>query len=86
MAKIKKPSIADQQKIDEVVDLMTKHNISLLSTRNPDVDFVIRIGDDKFYAVTRTTCFPPRFDDSDFIKSDENGIIYEYNENGELIE
>ena len=86
MSKVKNPSISDQKKIDEVMDLMDKYKIRIArSVGTDDADFVLCMNDD-CYAVTNTDYFPPVYDIGvEFVKSNPYGHIYTYDE-GNIIE
>lgn len=88
MSKIRKPSISDQKKIDEVMKLMDKYGITISKAEGCDnVNFVLCI-DRKYYAITNTDYFPPIFeeDNIEFIKSNPYGQIYFYDGKGNIIE
>jgi hypothetical protein len=75
MSKVKRPSISDQKKIDEVMKLMDKYNIKIIKALNSDVtDLVLNIRD-KYYAIIDTDYFPPIYDNTEFIKSNPFGQI-----------
>ena len=87
MSKIKRPSISEQKKIDEVMELMNKYGIRITRAEGTDdADFVLYMNDD-CYAVTNTDYFPPVYDIGvGFIKSNPYGHIYTYDDEGNVIE
>lgn len=87
MSKIKKPSISDQKKINEVMELMNKYDIKITRTVDSDsADLVLYING-KYYTIIKSDYFPTISDDDsiDFVKSDPYGQIYEYDNKGNVI-
>ena len=87
MSKVKNPSISEQKKINEVMELMNKYRIRIARAEgSDDADLILSI-DMKHYAITNSETFPPIFDgEVEFIKSNPYGHIYTYDDEGNIIE
>lgn len=85
MRKTKNPPTSDQDKINEVMELMDKYGIRIAKAICADnIDLVLSINSEH-YAITNTDTFPPVFDDGfEFVKSNLYGQIYFYNNEGNI--
>ena len=87
MSKIKRPSISEQKKINEVMELMYKYGIRITRAVGTDDADLILCMNGEHYAITNTGTFPPIFDgDVEFIKSNPYGHIYTYDDEGNITE